>query len=102
MEAMAKCPDDCIHKHLVGGIPVICGYLLDTGKMRGCDPGMDCIRYVPKKSGTRRGPKTPKWDLEKGREMWQAGCKDKEIAAALGAKVESVRNYRRCHWQKGV
>lgn len=41
----------CAHKikmHLAGGeVFWACGYILDTGEMRACEPGIDCIRFVP-------------------------------------------------------
>lgn len=93
-----KCPEDCAFQQKINGNERCCGYLEIRGQMRGCEPGPECKKYIPNRSGRRKGPK---WDTEKGRAMWVLGHRDREIAEALGAKVESVRNYRRFHWQKG-
>ena len=40
-DPVEECPADC--KYLRD---LICHYLLDTGKARGCKPGKDCRRYA--------------------------------------------------------
>ncbi len=88
-----------------------CGYLLQTGKMRGCDPGPECSRYQRgqrrqrgsgaglRNYGQKQGPKF-KWDAEAGRRMWLEGKTDREIADALGTRRDNVGFVRRKYWMK--
>lgn len=93
-----ECPPDCYFGQTLDNLPC-CGYFILTGNIRGCDPGPGCRRYRPAtvKKCTR---KAPKWDTEKGREMWLDKKSDGEIAKALGVTRTAVGFYRRNHWQK--
>lgn len=99
MFQVVPCPDNCVYLQTINGKGSICGYLLETNQMRGCDPGPGCLRYVAKKEKIR-GYKSrkPKWDVEKGRRMWESGCTDTQIAKELGIDRGTVTAYRRRCW----
>lgn len=91
------CPKDCIYLQNVHGEIMCCSYILNTSKMRGCDPGPGCKRYV----GMRKRPnrRKPGWDTATGKRMWLEGKSDREIADALGVRRDTVGEYRRRVWR---
>lgn len=44
------------------------------------------------------GGKTPKWNVEKGRAMYEAGASIADIARAVGRRYSLVYNYALNHW----
>ena len=96
----AICPDDCIYLQTVNGNELMCGYMLMTDELRGCDPGYGCKRYVGKLEKLRGYKKSkPKWDVDQGKRMWLAGCSDGKIAKAMAVSRGTVRQYRRRKWE---
>ena len=91
-----------------------CNYILNVGVSRPCPPGEGCIvkdekprkkrRIVlpPKREPPvrRRTRGRPAWAMEaltyskEARALYAAGAHDKEIAAAVGVCVNSVRKWR--------
>lgn len=98
------CPEDCIYRETVNGSGINCGFLLATGKMRGCEPGPGCLRYVGRNPGCITGyhHKKPKWDTAEGRRMWEAGRSIREIAEKVGVHVETVRSYMKRNWRVDI
>lgn len=94
-----KCPGDCIYMIQANGCEHLCNYIFQAHEMRGCDPGPDCKRYVGSEA-KRNKLRKPSWDAGRGRQMWEQGCKDRQIAETLGVKVGTVGNYRRRVWEK--
>lgn len=103
-----KCPPGCAYAMSCDSGPegVHCGFILYTGRPRGCDPGPGCNQYRKKKRPVRAalrirkaGPKFT-WDVDAGKRMWLEGKTDREIADALGVKRETVGNLRRKKWMK--
>lgn len=77
-------PPKCVYAMLMCGSSeksgnYHCGYILITGHMRGCDPGMNCTRYLrgkrlPQTALTVKRKKKPfTWDVEEGKRMLQQG-----------------------------
>lgn len=121
-----NCPPGCAYAMKLsnsgdGRITFHCGYILITGKMRGCDPGQGCSRYekqrqdhpkkqgrplVVKNEGSRKKakpptPPGPKWDVARGRELWLRGYSHRKIAEELGCSILSVHErVSRC-WKHG-
>lgn len=101
-----KCPKDCVYRMNFHYGMTMCGYILITERMRGCDPGPGCIRYT---TGTKkknvlcvkpRGVKAS-WDTDAGYRMYLEGKTDRQIADALGmGSVRKISEYRKRHWEK--
>lgn len=49
------------------------------------------------KKGEPTGPK-PRWDREKGLQLWLSGATDKEVAQDAGVTEAAVAAYRKAHW----
>lgn len=49
------------------------------------------------KQGEPSGPK-PRWDREKGLQLWLSGATDKEVAQDAGVTEAAVAAYRKAHW----
>ena len=94
----AACPQDCVYLQLFGGKRQLCGYLLTTDEVRGCDPGPGCKRYVSMKSGPKH--RRAKWDVDRGKQMWLEGRTDLEIAKELHVRSRAVKAYRLRVWEK--
>jgi hypothetical protein len=80
-----------------------CGYILYTGKPRGCEPGMGCSRYDNGKKAEPAvrpiiGP--PRWAAP-ARELWEDGISKAEIARRLGITWSQVDYRAKMHWEKG-
>ena len=102
-----ECPPDCryamkISASAQGVSHRHCGYILYTGKHRGCEPGRGCSRYD---NGKKKKPPTkgvgPAWDVAEGRKMWPQGATYLEIAESLGTTRASVDRRVRLYWRKG-
>lgn len=95
----AKCPEDCVYRQVVSTEVPMCGYLFKTGQMRGCDPGPGCRRYVGLNEDLKHAKhRKTTWDTVKGKQMWEEGCSDSQIAKALGVKRNTVSTYRKRCW----
>ena len=94
-----KCPDNCVYLMTVNGEEPMCGFLLQTDTMRGCDPGPGCTRYVGKIK-KRRGCKSKRltWDADRGRQLWEQGYTDTRIAKEVGTSTGNITSYRRRKW----
>lgn len=111
-----RCPKDCIYRST--GSMEGCNYLFITGQVRGCEPDENCIRYTGNRKKTirreihlkgsraeetgkpRKGPE-PKWDVARGRKLWQQGWSCYRIAGELKVSKTTVHNRRTEHWEKG-
>ena len=98
----AKCPEDCMYLQSThGGAMQMCGYLLITNQLRGCDPGKNCKRYVGLNDDLKHAKhRRVKWDVVKGKEMWLKGCNDSQIAREVNVKRDTVKAYRLRVWEK--
>ena len=75
-----KCPEDCVYQKSVNGWLYYCDYWEMERRMRRCDPGPECERYVSKNEYRvhHRG-KAPTWDTKTGKKMWEEGYTFREI-----------------------
>lgn len=107
-----ECPPNCVysmrlnaktegisHRH--------CGYILKTGRSRGCEPGKGCKRYEnrkqpPNQPMTVKNPRQLSWDVKRGRELWQQGRTLAAIAEELGISRASVARRVAEYWKKGA
>lgn len=106
------CPPDCrygmkISASAQGVNHRHCGYILYTGKPRGCEPGRGCSRYDNgKKAAPAAEPVVrptigpPRWAAP-ARELWEDGISKAEIARRLGITWSQVDYRCRMHWEKG-
>ena len=95
-----KCPEDCVYRKLINGSHwPTCEYLLMANEMRGCEPGPGCKRYVGQVDRIRGYKhRKPIWDVEAGKKLWEEGYTDGQIASTLGAKRQTVSEYRKRNW----
>lgn len=94
----AKCPEDCAFRVVInGGYFPMCGYMSYTGELRGCDPGPGCKRYIKWRTRYKKG-KSPTWDVDKGKKLWQEGYSDSQIGKQLGVSRGAVAGYRQRNW----
>ena len=105
------------HSGSVNGCKESCGYFFITGETKhshGCVGPGECSLYAkgsrlqaprtqptvspkrPKLQGEkiRKRNRRPKYDWEHGRELYEQGMNDHEIAAALGCDPNTVWNWR--------
>lgn len=94
-----QCPDDCWYLKSFGGHWPYCDYWAMEDRMRGCEPGPGCKRYVARHTPykSHRG-KAPTWDVETGRKMWEEGYTDAQIGKELGVRRDTVAGYRERNW----
>ena len=94
-----KCPEDCVYQKSVNGRLYYCDYWEMERRMRRCDPGPECKRYVSKNEYRvhHRG-KAPTWDTKLGKKMWEKGYTFREIGNALGTTRSAVYEYCRRNW----
>lgn len=105
------CPPDCrysmafsstgdgrCHRH--------CGFILRTGRIRGCDCGPGCIRYdngrKPEQAGQEKSPFGLRWDVARGRRLWEQGESQGAIAREMGISRASVERRAKMYWKKGM
>lgn len=82
-----------------GGCTKTCDYIFLEDRPRPCPPGDGCTVRITRKD--RIPMKKPTWDTEAGRQMWQDGKTDTEIADAFGISTGAVTSYRLKHWCDG-
>ena len=95
-----KCPEDCHYLRTIEGEKKMCGYIFETGQMRGCDPGLGCNKYVGLNEDLKaaRHRKTT-WDVVNAKKLWQAGWKDSMIAKVMRVSPKTIGAYRRRVWE---
>lgn len=93
IDKQAKCKRGCIYYSTTTHT---CDYWLLMDQRRPCPPGKDCTVYQRSAKGGAKN----KWDKAKGKELWQQGKSDREIAEAVGATTGAVYWYRKAHWEK--
>ena len=105
------CPPDCRYSMRLTGATHgtgrrHCGYILYTGKPRGCEPGKACTRYDNGKKAVqamapvgKRSIRPPRWARE-GRALWEDGHNKAEIARRLGVSWSQVDYRCKMHWKK--
>lgn len=98
-DVLVKCPVDpsCVGCFYYRGDKVkTCNYLFITGNMRPCPPGKGCTVRITRKDLYM---KKPCWDTDAGREMWEAGKTDSEIADEFHISTGAVTSFRKKHWE---
>ena len=68
-----------------------CDFFMNKGLLRGCPAGAECTRFCDNKIRCSR------IDWHKFQEAYEEGLTDREIAAYIGAKTNTVGKYRRDH-----
>lgn len=103
------CKPGCVYR---SGEEGGCNFILDTGKMRGCEPGKDCIRYRRWTAGRKKaditlgGPDKRKknkapWDHQKGWDLWKQGKSMQMIADELKITKRAVQFRKEHYWVFG-
>ncbi len=94
---------ECIYRAAGHGTAGACDYLTVTGKSRikGLPPKLqlpcNCPYYIPDGTEREREPEKEKSWQEKAAALHRAGATDREIAAALDLKKDTVRVWRYRH-----
>lgn len=78
-----------------------CDYILIVGHPRPCPAGAGCTARILKKDVKKKMGK-PRWDIAKGKQMWEQGMSDSQIAKHFGIAANTVLHQRRSYWEKGV
>lgn len=74
-----------------------CNYIFIMDRRRPCPPGAACMVKMTRKEFNMR---KANWDTVLGRQMWEEGKKDAEIADAFGIPTGTVTSYRLKHWDQ--
>ena len=99
--------DDC--KHNTYCMPCIyyasstmsCDYIFIEDKCRPCPAGTGCTVRILKKDVKKKMGK-PRWDIALGKQMWEQGMSDSQIAKHFGIAANTVLHQRRSYWEKGM
>ena len=78
-----------------------CDYILIVGHPRPCPAGAGCTARILKKDVKKKMGK-PRWDIAQGKQMWEQGMSDSQIAKHFGIAANTVLHQRRSYWEKGV
>lgn len=83
----------CLPCIYYGKSTLSCDYILMEDHSRPCPAGAGCTARITKKEAKRR--MQAKWDTALGKQMWEDGSSDKEIAEHFGIAVNTVAYQRR-------
>ena len=75
-----------------------CDYFIIENRLRGC-PGGDGCRARRTKKDVRKAMQ-PKWDTALGKQMWEEGKTDRQIADHFGIAPNTVLYQRQKKWEK--
>ena len=78
-----------------------CDYILIVGHPRPCPAGAGCTARILKKDVKKKMGK-PRWDIAQGKQMWEQGMSDSQIAKHFGIAANTVLHQRRSYWEKGI
>ena len=78
-----------------------CDYIFMEDHSRPCPAGDGCTARTLKEDVKKKMGK-PKWDIALGKQMWEQGMSDSQIAKHFGIAVNSVLYQRRRYWEKGA
>lgn len=78
-----------------------CDYILIVGHPRPCPAGAGCTARILKKDVKKKMGK-PRWDTALGKQMWEQGMSDAEIARHFHIAANTVTHQRRSYWEKGT
>lgn len=76
-----------------------CDYIFIIDERRPCPPGDLCTVRVTRKE-MEKEMKKPTWDTEAGRQMWEEGKNDAQIADEFRISAGTVASYRKKYWEK--
>ena len=94
-----NCPADCVYRRRISGTTPYCAYWEIANKLRGCDPGANCTKYVAQRGKGGGIGRRATWDTQAGRAMFKQGKTCREISEALGADYAKVKECVR-RWRK--
>ncbi len=97
------------HKHNPYCLPCIyyaqstmsCDYIFMEDHSRPCPAGAGCTARIIKKDVKKKMGK-PRWDIALGKQMWEQGMSDSQIAKHFGIAANTVLYQRRSYWEKGI
>lgn len=78
-----------------------CDYIFMEDHSRPCPAGAGCTARIPKKDVKKKMGK-PRWDIAQGKQMWEQGMSDSQIAKHFGIAANTVLHQRRSYWEKGI
>lgn len=78
-----------------------CDYIFMEDHSRPCPAGAGCTARILKKDVKKKMGK-PRWDIALGKQMWEQGMSDSQIAKHFGIAANTVLHQRRSYWEKGV
>ena len=78
-----------------------CDYIFIEDKCRPCPAGAGCTARILKKDVKKKMGK-PRWDIAQGKQMWEQGMSDSQIAKHFGIAANTVLHQRRSYWEKGI
>lgn len=82
------CCAKCMHHGYVPYLGVTCDYILNVGKMRGCEPGEGCKRFTTGRSqNTEAGGKI---DWEELVHLKKKGVSDADCARRYGVTLAAI------------
>lgn len=87
MAANAYCMR-CVHHGNSGNLGVTCDYLLNVGKMRGCEPGEGCKRFTAGRSQSSQGGGRIDW--EELVRLKKKGVSDADCARRYGVTLAAI------------
>ena len=78
-----------------------CDYVFMEDHSRPCPAGAGCTARILKKDVKKKMGK-PRWDIALGKQMWEQGMSDTQIAKHFGIAANTVLHQRRSYWEKGI
>ena len=78
-----------------------CDYIFMEDHSRPCPAGSGCTARILKKDVKKKMGK-PRWDIALGKQMWEQGMSDSQIAKHFGIAANTVLHQRRSYWEKGA
>ena len=91
----------CLPCIYYGKSTMTCDYILIEGHSRPCPAGVGCTAKITKKD-VKKNMGKPRWDTALGKQMWEQGMSDSQIAKHFGIAANTVLHQRRSYWEKGV